>query len=647
MLYGYGGTILYVDLTSGNVRKEPLTKEMAEKYIGGEGFALRLAIDNIPVNVDPLSPDAPIIIGGPALGGTFAPPSGKVSWVMKFTLPADETGKCLIGSAKAGSANFPVAMKQAGYDAIVVKGKADKLSYLKISDDEVEICDAGEYRGRSPGEVTTALRRKHGMGVGVAAIGISGERGVRWSLAFQDSQGSIGRHGTGAVFGSKNLKAICISGTKGIKVAEPDKFMQKATEMYNGLRNHPATPLMQQAGYTAFMSVFENTLSQGNWPVHKLGFLHDAPGADTYIHRITADACCPMGCKCCLVVPRGPNKGRRTHIHALQVAVLSDRLEIDDPSQAVDLLTEYNEAGLCGTTFMGMADWLSRLYAEGKVSKETIGFEMKRDVESYWKLLDLIIRREGIGDILAEGHMAISEHLGVDVREDTVGIGIAKGCHPNYDGRFTTLDPLRFIYIVCPRPNHAGYHDITTVPSDVPHWPMPLQSIRDNYSKGAVLADELESAFEPVPYYGAGFNVGLVTIINERNGTLYNCWGTCSIFPTISASFVGDMNELWHYASGIDKDMGDLVECADRIYNIYRYLNAREGFGRKYDWVEAWFTPRMTPTGPVSLMDYYRTRTLSKDDVNKLLDDYYQARGWDIETGNPTKEKLREYGVSV
>ena len=139
MLYGYGGTILYVDLTSGNVRKEPLTKEMAEKYIGGEGFALRLAIDNIPVNVDPLSPDAPIIIGGPALGGTFAPPSGKVSWVMKFTLPADETGKCLIGSAKAGSANFPVAMKQAGYDAIVVKGKADKLSYLKISDDEVAL----------------------------------------------------------------------------------------------------------------------------------------------------------------------------------------------------------------------------------------------------------------------------------------------------------------------------------------------------------------------------------------------------------------------------------------------------------------------------------------------------------------------------
>jgi len=647
MLHGYGGTILYVDLTSGEVRKESLTKEMVENYIGGEGFALMLAKEHMPVNVDPLSPDAPIIIGAPALGGTFAPPSGKVTWVMKFPQPADETGKCYIGSAKGGSSNFPVAMKQAGYDAIVIKGKADKLSYLNISDDTVEICNAEEYAGRSAVEVTTALRRKHGMGVGVTAIGIGGEKKIIWSMAYQDMKGTVGRHGTGAVFGSKNLKAICIYGTKGIKVAKPDQFMEKANEIYTKLKNHPATPLMQQAGYTAFMAVFENTLSQGNWKVHKLGSKHDLDVADEYIHRVGADACCPMGCKCTLIVPRGQDKGGKTHMHALQVAVLSDRLEIDDTAQAVRLAFTYNEAGVCGTTFMSIADWLTRLYAEGKVSKETIGFEMKRDEKTYFKLLEKILKREGIGDVIAEGPMALSKHIGVDMRNDAPGVGVAKGAHTNYDARFTSLDPLRFIYFVCPRPNHAGYHDITTVPSDVPHWPMPLQAIRDNYSKGAVLDGEIEKAFTPVPYYGAGFNTALLTIINERNGTLYNSWGTCSIFPTISVSFVGDMNELWSYASGINKTMADLVECADRIYNLYRYLNAREGFGRKDDWVEGWFTPRMTPVGPVPLMDYYRTKVLSKDDVNKLLDDYYEARGWDIKTGNPTLEKLKQYGTSI
>jgi len=302
----------------------------------------------------------------------------------------------------------------------------------------------------------------------------------------------------------------------------------------------------------------------------------------------------------------------------------------------VDLGVDYNEAGLCGMTFMSMADWLTRLYTEGQITKEQVGFELKRDMRTYRKLLQVVLDREGVGDVLAEGYLAASEYFGVDVREDTVIRGMIKGCDPIYDARMTTLDPLRFLYLVCPRPNHAGYHDITTIPSNVPQMPVPLEAVKDNYGKGAVLPDELERAFTPVPYYGAGFNTALLSIVNERNGTIYNSLGACSIPPVLSICFVGDFNELWRHASGIEKDMRGLIENADQIYDLYRAINAREGFGRKDDWVEAWFTPRQTPGGPLPMMDYYRTRVLTKDDVNHLLDDYYAARGWDVRSGNPT-----------
>ena len=636
MLYGYGGSILYVDLTTGKSHKKALTKETAERYMGGEGLAIKLAWEEIPAGIDPLAPGAPIIVAAPALAGTSSPQSGKTSWVMKFPLPADETGKSFIGSAKGGSTMFPLAMKHAGYDAIVIKGRADRYSYLKISDDEVSLEDAEPYRGWGAEKFTGAMRRKHGMRMGVTSIGRAGEQGIKWSLAYQDAQGTVGRHGTGALFASKNIKAVCVEGTKGIQIAHPKKFKKKAKELYNKLASHPATPMMHKTGFNAFWHVWEITLSQGNMVTHDYGakYGHEV-SANEYVEHVLSDACCPMSCKTRLIVPKGPHKGKKTQMHALQVPMLADRLEIDELSDAVDLGVDYNEAGLCGMTFMSMADWLTRLYAEGKISKERVGFELKRDMPTYRKLLQLILDRQGVGDILAEGYMAASEYFGVDVREDTVIRGIAKGCDPIYDARMTTLDPLRFLYLVCPRPNHAGYHDITTIPSNVPQMPVPLEAVKESYSKGLVLRDELERAFTPVPYYGAGFNTALLGIVNERNGTLYNSLGACSTAPVVSVYYAGDVNELWRYASGIEKTIPELVENTDHIYGLYRTINSREGFDRKDDWVEAWFTPRETPGGPLPMMDYYRTRVLTKDDVNHLLDDYYTARGWDVASGSP------------
>lgn len=648
---GYGGNILYVDLSTKKVRKEPVTKELCEKYIGGEGFAMKLANENIKPGVEPLSPDAPIIVGIPALGGTFSTPSGKTSWIMKFPVSGDidKPDKHFVGCAVGGSTMFPIAMKNAGYDAMVITGKADKLSYLNIVDDNVEICDADAYRGRSPVDVNTALRRKYGMRSGVVTIGEAGEKLINWSLAYQDIQGTVGRHGAGAVFGSKNLKAICVNGTKGVKVADAEKLIHKSEQIIETIEKHPfhqALMDMRLSGYSAFWSVWEITLSQGNWFTHKYGYKYSHEVcADKFVTRVSADACCPLSCKCSLLVPSGPKKGTVTHLHALQVPMLAERLEIEDLSQAVELATDYNNAGLCGMTFMSIVDWVTRLYSEGKISKESVGFELKRDFETYEKIMDMILKKEGIGDVLGQGYAATAEYLGVDPRKDTVMRGITRGHDPIYDARMTTLDPLRWLYVVCPRPNHAGYHDITTIPGNVPHLPIPLEMVRGNYSGGAVLPDELEKAFTPVPYYGAGFNVGLVGIINERNGTIYNCLGACSVPAVVGVYHVSDLMELWSYASGYEKDVKEVVECADRIYSLYRDINAREGFGRKDDWVESWFTPRITPEGPLPLTDYYRTRVITRDDMNKLLDDYYEARGWDVKTGNPTKERLTELKV--
>lgn len=649
--YGNAGTILHIDLSTGNISKEAVTEDMVKEYVGGQGFAWALAREHIKQGVDCFSPENVIIFGTAVLEGTSMPSCGKTSLVTKMATPGKEDGTCFIGNTQGGSHLFPVMLKNSGYAALVIKGKAEKPSYLKIMDDDVEICDASDLWGKTNiWDTEWALKEKYGNDCGVVSIGKAGENLLSSAMSLVDSRGTLGRHGVGAIFGSKNLKAIATRGTKGVKVADGSRFNKIAYELLDRSINHPLRPLMNKAGYSAKWDMWINLLNLGNWPMMKFATTWDTPiGLEHHIKSMSSCAGCAFACKAEIMVDAGPYKGDVSHCgHYVLMAHLAAESKLEDRNDLIKINADCEDEGLCSYTPVRMADWLIRMYQEGRITKEKVGFEPKTDLETYLKLLHMMLNREGIGDAMADGLLALGKYIGLDPREDYECRGIVKGSSPTaYDARVTTLDPLRFIYYTNPRPQHAGFHPTTTIPSYVGDEPVFLETIKEYMSREGISKERFEKIFTPVPYYGAGFNVALYALEQEHTGTIWSCLGTCSIVGgALRMWHVDELAECFSAATGIEMTATDLRVRAEKIWNIQKALNVLEGFSREDDWNEAWVQPRHTAYGAVlRLMDYYRTRVITREDVVKLLDDYYEARGWDVKTGVPTRASLTKLGL--
>ena len=230
--YGYAGQILYVDLSTGSIRKEPLDLDMARKYIGGFGMNVRLAYDLIPLGADPLGPENAVIIGAGALGGTMAMGCSRIAAATKFP----ETGAIGCGN---GSLSFAPRLKHAGYDHVVITGRSAKPVYLLITDDRVELCDAEGVWGKDLYDATDEIWERHGSEYSVIAIGQAGENLVKPSLTLIDKSATLGKGGLGAVMGSKGLKAVVVKGTGGIAVADPVRFMRLVEYYLERVRAYP------------------------------------------------------------------------------------------------------------------------------------------------------------------------------------------------------------------------------------------------------------------------------------------------------------------------------------------------------------------------------------------------------------------------
>jgi aldehyde:ferredoxin oxidoreductase len=263
--YGYAGNILYVDLSSGRIRKEPLDISIAEKFIGGWGINYRLIWDLLKPGTDPLSPDNPIIIGAGPLIGTLCG-GGKIQGTTKFALPATEDGRHYVASASGGSSRFGIWMKNAGYDHLVITGRAPSPAYLKIIDDDIEICDARDLWGSTDiYKASDDLCRRY-PDCGVIAIGQGGENLVRNSMAIVDKRAHFGRGGLGAVMGSKNLKAVITYGTKGIKIADTKRFMKTIKRLYGQL-SEGAKVFSLLGPHFAWASTVSKNFNPGLWSV--------------------------------------------------------------------------------------------------------------------------------------------------------------------------------------------------------------------------------------------------------------------------------------------------------------------------------------------------------------------------------------------
>ncbi|MBW2370688.1 MAG: aldehyde ferredoxin oxidoreductase, partial [Deltaproteobacteria bacterium] len=244
MAHLYGGNILLVDLSRGEITKEP-TSQYTRSFLGGRGINIKLFYDHIQKGIDPLSAENILVFGVGPLGGTTLS-SGRT----EVTAKSPETG--LLGSSNFGGF-WGGELKYAGYDHIVIKGKADRPSYLWINNDQVEIRDAGAYWGKDAYQTQELIRQNVGnLDVKIACIGQAGENLVRFSTIQHELGNAAGRTGMGTVMGSKNLKAIVVRGTNQLTVADPEKFLDHAAQLFEIIKNHPECRRLSEEGVAPF-----------------------------------------------------------------------------------------------------------------------------------------------------------------------------------------------------------------------------------------------------------------------------------------------------------------------------------------------------------------------------------------------------------
>lgn len=633
--YGYAGKFLFVDLTSGKIREEPLDMDLAKRLVGGPGFGFHLLQEHLVPHRDPLSPENPIVVGLGPMGGTLTPGSGKCALTMKYPIRAGRgEEKFYVSNSMGGSRRFGMMLKNAGYDTLLITGRAERPAYVLVTDERVEIRDARDLWGKDIHQTTDILTKRHRGRTGrcgVWTIGQAGENLVRISLATLDNVNSLGRN-VGASLGSKNLKAVVTLGSKGVQVKDRKRFLEVYNRKRKEILRHPHYQPLPRLHGGLLQQMYEYT-------------------------RVDIRACtaCLGACRSTLEVKDGPFKGESFQGGDVSVPLdFARRLKLDDYGFMYKLIDLMNRYGLCMLTALRMIYFVTRMYERGVVSKkDTGGLELRLgDPDGYIGLVEKIVKREDIGAPMGEGWHALSEALGVDAsKEFKDGCSIVKGVDTLTDSRFwpSHLAPgMGIANIVHSKGKHS--HGATYWPAgpDIhkdTYWPEEFQSLGDvkrDTLKMGVTDEEMKRIFTE-----NSFNSGRLAKYTQDAEYLYNALGICDCVvhwecdPTRDVPWLA---ELYEALTGIEATPRELLRAGERVYNLEKILNQREGFSRKDDTVPAVWTqnteiPIRLSSGDAYLRDWFGNR-LKTEDIQKILDDYYEERGWDVKQGLPTREKL-------
>lgn len=637
--YGYAGSILHVNLTKGEIRKEPLDMEMARKYIGGGGFTGRIIADHADLKADPLSPENVIVYAPGALCGTMATGASKLRFMTKQ--PASKSW----GSG-SGSGALGYMIKSAGYDAVVITGRASKPVYLLI-EDEPKICDAEGIWGLDLADATKALWEKHNF-CSVHTIGTGGENQVKFALGLIDKRSSLGRGGGAAVMGSKNLKAVVArAGKRGVKIADPEKFMGIVNELYKPMVEDPLRDAWREHGVLIGWPTWaKGGFSYRNFskyaPEEKVARLYD-PGEfyKTIVKTRLACATCPVGDKGRFDIVDGEYKGKEVLVSELLQEIVATAIKMDigtDYNKRLVILDTADRLSLDILEFTFLLDWCIDLQERGILTREdTDGIELKRDFETVMTWMEKVAKREGFGDVLAEGWFGAMEKIGRGCEKYAVH---CKGLAPAFMDPRINFNPESLEETLNPR----GAAAVTAESPAI--LPMrPLDKIWRHCERMRLSEDAKEAIFETPDE----FSLPLMAKHVEDWFQFYTTLGICARQQIQMRHDFTSIRDLYVAATGLDVSDEDLLKVGERVMNLERAINAVIGFSRKDDkFPERWFEPIETIEEPKikkPLTDYYHTKELTSEDMEKIYDDFYTARGWDVKTGIPTREKLIEIGL--
>jgi len=606
-LHGYAGRVLHVDLSTGKTYVEPLNEDYARKYIGGMGLGIRMWLDNSKAGVDPFSPDNPLILATGPISGTVWPTGGN-----GHAFVSKSPQSFGVGEAKAHG-SFGTEMKRAGYDVIVFKGKAEKPVYVWIDDDAVQILDASHLWGKSPAETEDALREELGdYYIRVASIGVAGEKLSRMACIINDKTRAAGRTGLGAVMGSKNLKAIAMRGTRDIVVAKPDEFMEYVKEFHERMKG-PATQKYRALG-TAENVLVHNSLScmpTRNYNNSRFEGAEKVSGEvlnEKFVAKIIGCSSCAMRCEHMCVVSEGPYKDTMTRMEYETLWALGPYCGVDRLDAIIKGMELSNYYGLDAISAGVTAGFAMDCYERGLLSQEQLGgIDAKfGNADAMVQLVEKMGRREGVGELLADG---------VKVAAQKIGNGADK-LAAHIKGVETT-----------------GY-DLRALKTAALGFAVSFRGA-DHNRHGAYAFDVKGKVNRLVAEKGRG------KLVRDMEDTynLIDSFLVCKFSRGTYYKELPDMAKLYSLVTGFEINADELKKCGERIQNAARLFNVREGLGRKDDSL-----PWKVMHEPIPDEGPSKGAFVTQAELDLLLDDYYESRGWTRE-GVPTKEKLMELGM--
>ncbi|MBN1954901.1 MAG: aldehyde ferredoxin oxidoreductase family protein [Anaerolineae bacterium] len=595
---GYMGQVLYVNLSSGETRVEPLPEEQARAFVGGSGLAARIAWDMIDRHTDPLGPDNPLILMTGPLVGTAMPSAGRYSICARSPL----TG--IWGEANSGGFVGP-QLRFAGYDGIVITGQASEPTWLSIVEGQAELRDAAALWGLDAYETQARVRQELGEPKArVVCIGAAGENRVKMAAVMNDHGRAAGRTGLGAVMGAKNLKAIGLRGTAQVPVAHPDALRDTAREITHNLDEDIPAIAIQLAGTAGYVDM---ALMYGDMPIryYQQGEWSAASNlsgvlmVDQFQNRNTACYRCPIAC------------GRETRA----------------PSYGVDAVDgpEYETLGALGTLPM-IGDLEAVIYAghlcnvlgldtisagatialacemfeQGILTPaNTGGVEIRYgDAAMVHRLIGMMARREGFGDLLAEGSASLAERFGVP----ELAVTVNRLEVPVHDPR--AFAGMAAIYALSPR---GACH---------------MQG--DMYGVDTGQGAPWELGVPPGDRFETSEEKGRVAARQQAWRNLYNALILCQFQNPGVEPLLAAFNSV----TGWELQADDLMTIGKRIVTLKRQLNLRLGLCRADERLPDLLTRPLTEGGTEG----------NVPDLDALLRGAYAEYGWDMETGQPGQE---------
>ena len=621
MRYGATGINLEIDLSRGNIEKVETDPETTELFLGGQGAAAKILFERVPPETDPFSPDNLLIFSAGLLHATPVPGANRVA-VNTFSPQTNPMSHSLMGGF------FGPEMKYAGYDQIIIRGKASDLVYLYINNDTVEIRDATHLRGLGCTETGDVLKKElKDEKVQVAAIGLAGENRV-FTASIDHGHSSAAR-GVGVIMGDKRLKAIAVRGTKDVNLAKPAELFEICMDMHKRIAESDGCG--DWMAYDEDDSFHHNHFAWGNARTRRLNFwsdeLQDRWTKLKYDHMDRQTSCynCPKNCRNVIKYPGRKRFGYKCYGKDTYHMAAFKELDF-----SYEILGEAQEYGLDSYSTPQVIAFALELYEAGILTDEDMPGLPEDSGDRFFYLMEKIVRREGIGDILADGVYWAARRIGKG----------AEAYDHNTTKKFEQLpiklgkvNPAYFLMIAT-----GEKMSITQIEGSFPQDPLPTMEERKAFVDkwDAVPDEKFKDYFLKWEKRNIMSNQAFCEIVdwNEAMHYIDDSIGLCGFVSSFRGQFGGDIAyhinnipEFIELATGFKMDKAKLWKTFQRIRNLVRAVNVRRGLRRKDE---------RPPE------DHWAVR--DEEMEQKLLDDYYAFKGWNKE-GIPTKKTLDELGL--